>query len=148
MTINIHLHSHISNSNHNNMNMDYSLDGEDSAFYAELTRQILMIMDDEDETYARRDVKGAAEFKRSVVGRGSGTVALVTSGGYFSWSESGRGVEVPGWMEKLWASNGGGSGTGVFIPRVVAAAAGKSRRRRRNKQRNNTVNNGGIRIHG
>ncbi|MFS8021782.1 hypothetical protein Hanom_Chr16g01431471 [Helianthus anomalus] len=144
MTINIHLYSHISNSNHTNM----SFDGEDSAFYAELTRQILMIMDDEDETYARRDVKGVAEFKRSVVGRGSGTSALVTSGGYFSWSASGRGVEVPGWMEKLWASNGGGSGTGVFIPRVVAATAGKSRRRRRNKPRNNTVNNGGIRIHG
>ncbi|KAI3731623.1 hypothetical protein L1987_62812 [Smallanthus sonchifolius] len=124
-----------------------SPEGEDTVFYAELTRQILMLMDDEDETEARSEFK-----RRSVVRHGSWSGGLVASGGYFSWSESGRSVEVPGWMERLWAGNGGGGGgggTGVFIPRVVAvAAAGKSRRRRRNKARKNNVNYGGIRIHG
>ncbi|KAI3731624.1 hypothetical protein L1987_62813 [Smallanthus sonchifolius] len=108
---------------------------EDTAFHADLTRQMLMlIMDDEDEMYARRDIKSGSEFRRrSVVSYGS------CGGGYFSWSESGRSVEVPGWMERLWAGNGGG--TGVFIPQVVAAAAaGKSRRRRRrNKARKTNV---------
>ncbi|KAI3818315.1 hypothetical protein L1987_12119 [Smallanthus sonchifolius] len=124
--------------------MDLS-DAEDAAFHADLTRQMLMlIMDDEEETHARRDIKGGSEFRRrSVVSYGS------CGGGYFSWSESGRSVEVPSWMERLWAGNGagGGAGTGVFIPQVVAAA-GKSRRRRRNKPRKNNVNYGGIRIHG
>ncbi|KAK9074485.1 hypothetical protein SSX86_007083 [Deinandra increscens subsp. villosa] len=119
---------------------------EDTAFHAELTRQILtLIMDDEDETCARQSVKGGSENPtRLVVCHGS-----VTSGGYFSWSESGRSnVEVPGWMERLWAANGG-VGTGVFIPRVAEAATVKSRRRRRNKARKNGVNYGGIfRIHG
>ncbi|KAI3818314.1 hypothetical protein L1987_12118 [Smallanthus sonchifolius] len=123
-----------------------SPEAEDAAFYADLTRQILMLMDDEDETAA-----GSEFQRRSVVSHGSWSGGLVASGSYFNWSESGRSVEVPGWMERLWAGNGagGGAGTGVFIPRVVAAAtAGKSRRRRRNKARKNNVNYGGIRIHG
>ncbi|KAK1412076.1 hypothetical protein QVD17_33042 [Tagetes erecta] len=117
-----------------------SLEGEDTAFHAELTRQILMLIDDEDKTNV-----GLEFQRRSVVSHGCCSGGLVLPGGYFSWSESGKTVEVPGWMERLWASKA--VGTGVFIPRAVAAA-GKSRRRRRNKPRKNTVNYGGIRIHG
>ncbi|KAD7116672.1 hypothetical protein R6Q59_006591 [Mikania micrantha] len=112
------------------MSLDYSHLHRDMEFENEITRQILMlIMDDEDddeEMHARG---------RSVVSRGSYGGGLVTSDcSYFSgWSES---VAVPGWMERLWAGNGGG--TGVFIPQLVATA-GKSRRRRRrhNKSRKN-----------
>jgi len=133
------------------MNLDYSHlhehenmgfpEAEDTAFHADLTRRILMLIDDEDET------NFGSEFKRgSVVSRGCYSGGLVMSGGYFNYLESGRNVEVPGWMERLWATNG--AGTGVFIPRAVAAAA-KSRRRRRNKPRKSyTANSGGIRIHG
>ncbi|KAL4586587.1 hypothetical protein LXL04_011225 [Taraxacum kok-saghyz] len=111
---------------HHRANME-SLETEDTAFYAELTRQILLLMDEDDETHARGNRKGheSPEFQRK---------SVVTSDSYFSWSESGRNLEVPCWMERLWASNG--AGTGVFIPRVVAAD--KSRKRRHNRPRRNT----------
>lgn len=130
------------------MNLDYDHlyqenmgppEAEDTVFHAELTRQILMLIDDEDQTHA------GSEFQRSVVSHGCCSGGLVMSGSYFSWSESGRTVEVPGWMERMWASKG--AGTGVFIPRVVAATS-KSRRRRRNKPRKNVVNYEGLKIHG
>ncbi|KAL4586586.1 hypothetical protein LXL04_011224 [Taraxacum kok-saghyz] len=100
---------------------------EDTAFYAELTRQILLLTDEDEGTYARRNRNGESpEFQ----GR-----SVVTCGNYFSSWEGGRNLEVPCWMERLWERNGGGTGTGVFIPRVVAA--GKTRRRRQNKARRN-----------
>ncbi|CAH1416877.1 unnamed protein product [Lactuca virosa] len=112
------------NFHHHGENVELS-EAEDNAFYAELTRQILLIMEDDDETHARINRKGELpELQGRVV---------VTSGNYFSWWEGGRSMEVPSWMERLWASNG--PGTGVFIPRVVAG--GKSRRRRHNKPRRN-----------
>ncbi|KAL8227642.1 hypothetical protein R6Q57_015226 [Mikania cordata] len=106
-----------------------SLDGDDTVFYTELTRRILMIMDDDqDETInARRNVKlGSRVQTRPAMYSGSE--------GCFSGFENGRRCEVPIWLERLWGGNTGG--TGVFIPRVEAAA-GKFRRRRRNKPRKN-----------
>ncbi|KAI3818316.1 hypothetical protein L1987_12120 [Smallanthus sonchifolius] len=99
-----------------------STDPEDTAFYAQLTRQILLLVDEDDETHANGGINGAPEFGRR---------------SYFGWLEGGRSLEVPGWMERLWANNGGG--TGVFIPRDVAA--GKPRRKRHHKSRKNK--NGG-----
>ncbi|CAI9278631.1 unnamed protein product [Lactuca saligna] len=124
------------------MNPDYILhrsnmespDFEDTTFYTELTRQILLIMDEDDDTYTRRSRNGVSQFQRTPVSGGSGK--------YFNWLEGqgGRSLEVPGWMESLWANNG--AGTGVFIPRV--AAAGKVRRRRHHKSKKNKE---GGRIH-
>ncbi|PWA91001.1 hypothetical protein CTI12_AA094880 [Artemisia annua] len=113
------------------MNME-SFSIEDTMFYDELTRQILLIMDeDDDQTHIMRHVNHVSRLRRK---------SVVSGGNYFSWSESGRSVEVPSWMERLWAHNG--SGTGVFIPRVVAPI--KPKRRRNNKpKRNNNNNNGG-----
>ncbi|KAI3763875.1 hypothetical protein L2E82_13873 [Cichorium intybus] len=109
---------------HHRENME-SLEAEDTVFYAELTRQILLLMDEDDEIHGGRNRKGESpEFQRR---------SVVASGNYFSWCEGGRNLEVPCWMERLWASNG--TGTGVFIPRVVAT--GKTRRRRHNKARRN-----------
>ncbi|KAL4586585.1 hypothetical protein LXL04_011223 [Taraxacum kok-saghyz] len=127
------------------MNLDYSshrsnmesADSEDTAFYTQLTRQILMIMDEDDVTYDRRSRNRDLGFQRRAVSGGS-----KMSGKYFNWLEDERSLEVPGWIESLWAKNG--SGTGVFIPHVVAAANGKPRRRRRQKARKN---NDGGRIH-
>ncbi|GJV61747.1 hypothetical protein Tco_1467847 [Tanacetum coccineum] len=105
--------------------------GEDTAFYNELTRQILLIMDEDDETYTIQRVNCMSRFERRS--------SIVSGGTYFSWPGSGRSIEVPSWMERLWAGNGGG--TGVFIPRVVPPC--KSRRRRNNKPKRN---NNGVRI--
>ncbi|GJZ21056.1 hypothetical protein Tco_0558095 [Tanacetum coccineum] len=114
------------------MNFDYgtnhsdSMEDEDTAFYDELTRRILLIMDEDDETHTKQHVNCVSRFERR---------SIVSGGKYFSWSGSGRSVEVPSWMDRLWAGNG--VGTGVFIPRV--APPSKSRRRRNNKpKRNNT----------
>ncbi|KAJ9563737.1 hypothetical protein OSB04_008897 [Centaurea solstitialis] len=122
-----------------------SLDAEDTAFYAHLTNQILLLVDDkdDDETHAARNRRfhGDSEFRRRPVCGGSGAGESVKSG----WLAGGGSLEVPGWLESLWASNGGrgGAGTGVFIPHVVAA--GKPRRRRRHKPRKN--DDGGRIIH-
>ncbi|KAI3763876.1 hypothetical protein L2E82_13874 [Cichorium intybus] len=134
------------------MNQDYSRhrsnmdsqDVEDTAFYTQLTRQILLIMDEDDETYSRRNKNGASKFQRGPVSGGYGL-----SGKYFGWLEGGSSPEVPGWMESLWANSG--TGTGVFIPRVVAT--GKARRKRHHKPRKNKdggriYSSDGQKIHG
>ncbi|GJY45584.1 hypothetical protein Tco_0434647 [Tanacetum coccineum] len=115
---------------HHLENME-GMEGEDTAFYNELTRQILLIMDEDDETYTIQRVNCMSRFERRS--------SIVSGGTYFSWPGSGRSIEVPSWMERLWAGNGGG--TGVFIPRVVPPC--KSRRRRNNKPKRN---NNGVRI--
>ncbi|GJZ63049.1 hypothetical protein Tco_0619470 [Tanacetum coccineum] len=79
-------------------------------------------MDEDDEAHLMRDVKDMSRLQRKSVASGSN---------YFSWSESGKSVEVPSWMERLWVRNG--SGTGVLLALV------KPRRRRNNKpMRNNS----------
>ncbi|KAK1412077.1 hypothetical protein QVD17_33043 [Tagetes erecta] len=104
-------------------------DSEDAAFYAQITRRILLLMDEDDETHANRTMKHAPQFERRLVGEGCGDGGHLFSGKDFGWLE----VEVPGWMERLWANSGGG--TGVFIPREVAA--GKPRRKRYHRSRKN-----------
>lgn len=96
-----------------------------------------MLMDEEDvdETHATTTRKAAPEE----FGRRPGSLI---SGKYFGWtSEGGRSLQVPVWMESLWANNG--AGTGVFIPRAVAAAT-KPRRKRNHRSRKNTT---GGRLH-
>ncbi|KAJ9563738.1 hypothetical protein OSB04_008898 [Centaurea solstitialis] len=122
---------------------------EDGVFYAELTRQILLLMDEDQHheittTNSSRNVN-KSEFQRRSVAVGGG-------GNYFSWSEYNNYSTpevVPSWMERLWkgtAGNGSGSGTGVFIPQVVAA--GKSRRRRHhNKPKRNNGGDAGRIFH-
>ncbi|KAJ0445262.1 hypothetical protein HanIR_Chr16g0840951 [Helianthus annuus] len=105
------------------MNID-TQDAEDTAFYAQLTSQILLLMDDDDVTHTRTR-KGAPELGRRPVSGGSASIS--------GWLEGGRSLVVPGWMESLWANNG--AGTGVFIPRV--AAASKPRRKRHHRSRKN-----------
>ncbi|KAI3699120.1 hypothetical protein L2E82_43179 [Cichorium intybus] len=96
-------------------------------FYAELTRQILLLTDEDDEVQVKKKGFGRFNHKYSV---GVGWSSM--PGNYFSsWSE-GVEVEVPGWMEKLWAANGGG--TGVFIPR---GGVHRSRRRQNKPRKNN-----------
>nr|GEX35071.1 ribonuclease H-like domain-containing protein [Tanacetum cinerariifolium] len=75
----------------------------------ELTRQVLLIMDEDNETHTIQRVNCVSRFERRS--------SIVSGGKYFSWSGIGKSVEVPSWMERLWAGNGGG--TGVFIPQVV-----------------------------
>lgn len=111
------------------MNLEPITDLEDTAFYAQITRQILLLMDEDDETHANGTMKHAPEFERRLVSDGG----YLFSGKDFGWLDDGRRVEVPGWMERLWANNGGG--TGVFIPREVAAS--KFRRKRYHKSRKN-----------
>lgn len=98
-------------------------------------------MDDDDETHAGRN----REFQRRPVRGGSAAVGSLKSG----WLAGGESLEVPGWLESLWASNG--VGTGVFIPRVVATV--KPRRRRHRKPRKNDEvriihSSAGQKIHG
>ncbi|CAH1431287.1 unnamed protein product [Lactuca virosa] len=120
-----------------------SADAEDTALYQELTRQILMLTDEDDDRYT------VEPRRRPVVHGGVGSRPVARN--YYSWSESVR-SPVPGWMESLWANGGGG--TGVFIPSGVAVAAysggGKKfgRRRRNNKVRKNNDRGGGQKIHG
>lgn len=107
-------------------------DVEDTAFYAELTRQILLLTDEDDEVQVKN--KGVRRFNQKLV-NGGGQWSLMP-GNYFSWSEGGE-VSVPGWLESLWKANGGG--TGVFIPR-----GGVHRPRRRyNKPKKNNDNGRG-----
>jgi len=119
------------------MNLQLVTDSEDAAFYAQITRKILLLMDEDDETHANRTMKHAPEFERRLVSEGFGDCGYLFSGKDFGWLEGGRRVEVPGWMERLWANGGGG--TGVFIPREVVA--GKPRRKRYHRSRKNK--NGG-----
>lgn len=114
---------------HHQANMDMH-DAEDSAFYDQLTRQILHLMDDDDETFAKRTIRSHPEFDRRPVSGGQ-----LISGKHYGWLEGSRSVEVPSWMENLWAKNGGG--TGVFIPHAVAAAKPRRRRHRRPRKNNN-----------
>ncbi|KAL8248586.1 hypothetical protein R6Q59_005454 [Mikania micrantha] len=86
---------------------------QDNAFYAELTRQILLLTEDEDDAVHVKN-KCARTFNRTPAGGGGGW-SLVPGEYCFSWWEGGVAPVVPGWMERLWAANGGG--TGVFIPR-------------------------------
>ncbi|CAI9276094.1 unnamed protein product [Lactuca saligna] len=95
-------------------------------FYAELTRQILLLTDEDDDVQVKK--KGGRRFHQRSVGGGGWS--LMPGNYFFSWLEGGE-VEVPGWMERLWAANGGG--TGVFIPRAVH----RSRRRHNKPRRNN-----------
>nr|GEV53637.1 hypothetical protein [Tanacetum cinerariifolium] len=102
-------------------NPSYDMDVDDELINAVLYYSNHLDADDELNTTMRR--------------------SIVSGGKYFSWSGSGRSVEAPSWMERLWAGNGGG--TGVFIPRVVPPS--KSRRRRNNKPKRN--NNGVMMVH-
>ncbi|KAI3502619.1 hypothetical protein L1887_30812 [Cichorium endivia] len=99
---------------------------DDDDFYAELTKQILLLTDEDDEVQVKK--KGFGRFNHRPVG-----VRWSSMPGYYfsSWSEGGE-VEVPGWMEKLWAANVGG--TGVFIPR---GGVHRSRRRQNKPRKNN-----------
>ncbi|KAK9051107.1 hypothetical protein SSX86_027733 [Deinandra increscens subsp. villosa] len=121
------------------MNFD-TADAEDTAFYAHLTSQILLLMDEDDvtNTNATRTRKGALDLGWRPVGGGggSGSGRPLISGKHCGWPDE-RSLGVPSWMESLWANNG--TGTGVFIPRV--AAGGKPRRKRQHKPRKNK--NGG-----
>ncbi|KAL8227643.1 hypothetical protein R6Q57_015227 [Mikania cordata] len=121
------------------MNFD-TTEADDTAFYAQLTSQILLLMDEEDDTNTIRPRKGAPELGWRPVTGGSGGGRIsrsLMSGTHFGWLEGGRSSQDPVWMESFWANNG--TGTGVFIPRV--AATGKPRRKRHHKYRRNK--NGG-----
>lgn len=110
----------------------YTTTQDDDAFYAELTRQILLLTDEDDEVQIKN--KGSGRFNKRLVGSGVGGGGdgwSMTHGKYFSWSEGGQ-VSVPGWMERLWAANGGG--TGVFIPR---GGLHRSRRRYNKPKKSN-----------
>ncbi|KAI3729514.1 hypothetical protein L6452_18174 [Arctium lappa] len=104
--------------------MDHG-DADDNAFYAELTRRILLLTDEDDELQTKN--RGAGRFNKRAVGGGW----QLPPGNYFSWSVGGE-VSVPGWLERLWAADGGG--TGVFIPR---ANIHRSRRRCNKPRKNN-----------
>ncbi|KAJ9554103.1 hypothetical protein OSB04_018148 [Centaurea solstitialis] len=112
-------------------------DAEDNAFYEQLTRQILMLTDEDDDDMSMyRKV-----VTRNPVVRGYGGSTLEPMK-YYSWSETGR-CSVPSWMERLWAkegSGGGGGGTGVFIPTVRSGGKKSGKRRYSDKgKRNNDI---------
>ncbi|KAI3502620.1 hypothetical protein L1887_30813 [Cichorium endivia] len=109
------------------MDHDFSTSAtDDNDFYAELTRQILLLTDEDDEVQVKK--KGARRFDQRSVGGG---LSVMPGNYFFSWVDGGE-VEVPGWMERLWAAKGGG--TGVFIPR---GSVHRSRRRHNKPRKNN-----------
>ncbi|KAJ0545517.1 hypothetical protein HanIR_Chr08g0350701 [Helianthus annuus] len=109
-------------------------DNNDDTFYQELTRQILMLTD-EDDVY----VNGVTELKRKQVRySGVGVVSRLVAKNYYSWSEAER-YSVPSWMESLWATGGGG--TGVFIPSGAATGHRGKRSGRRRSNNKKTKNN-------
>ncbi|KAK1416160.1 hypothetical protein QVD17_31948 [Tagetes erecta] len=101
-----------------------SFEADDATFYQELTRQILMLTDEDDDVMSLK--------RRPTVHSGVGS-RLVTRN-YYSWSGTGR-CSVPDWMESLWATRGGG--TGVFIPSGAATGHVKKSGRRRRSHNNN-----------
>ena len=103
---------------------------DDHSFYDELSRQIFLLTDEDDDGIQIQLKKnGGRRFNQRSAGGGGGW--SVTPGNcFFSWSEGGE-AEVPGWMERLWAANSGG--TGVFIPR--AGGVVHRSRKRHNKPR-------------
>lgn len=120
------------------------VDMDDNAFYQELTRQILMLTDEDD------DEKRACTSDRPVVYSGVGYRPVARS--HYNWSET-ESSSVPTWMERLWANGGGG--TGVFIPSgVTTRGYGKRSRRRYNNKATKTNDRGrvyssaGQKIHG
>lgn len=105
------------------------IETDDTTFYQELTRQILMLTDEDDDVVRLE--------RRPVVHSGVGSRLVTRS--YYSWSGTGR-CSVPDWMESLWATRGGG--TGVFIPSGgVATGHGKKSGRRRRYSNKATKNN-------
>ncbi|KAK1425642.1 hypothetical protein QVD17_20997 [Tagetes erecta] len=108
-------------------------DTEDAAFYAQLTRQILLLMDEDEVAHVDRTRKCSPGLGWRPLCVSYGDGRSMFSGKHFGSMEGGRSLEVPGWMENLWANNG--SGTGVFIPRAVAT--GKPRRKRHHRSRKN-----------
>ncbi|KAI3778926.1 hypothetical protein L2E82_08315 [Cichorium intybus] len=128
-----------------------SVDAEDNAFYQELTRQILMLTDEDDDDMSTYR-KGVTEIRRKPVVYG-GAESRPVAKNYYNWSETVR-SPAPSWMESLWSNSGGG--TGVFIPSGVAAYVGggkkSGRRRYNNKRKSNdrgrTYLAGGQKIHG
>lgn len=130
-------------------NSSSSVDIDDNAFYQELTRQILMLTDENDDDKVM--------YTNGVVGRPRPMVRPVARNSYYSWSETER-SSVPRWMESLWdnGGGGGGGGTGVFIPTGVATRGHgkKSGRRRYNNKvtksndRGRVYSTPGQKIHG
>ncbi|KAJ0865982.1 hypothetical protein HanRHA438_Chr12g0546631 [Helianthus annuus] len=114
------------------------VDADDNAFYQELSRQILMLTDEDDDDKSVC-LNGVAEYRRMPVAYG-GVGWRPETKNYYSWSEPER-YPVPSWMESLWANGGGG--TGVFIPRgaVTSRRGKKSGRRRYNNNNKATKNN-------
>lgn len=113
--------------------MDHSFNTStpnDNDFYAELTRQILLLTDEDDDVQVKK--KGSRRFNQRSVGGG---LSVMPGNCFFSWSEGGE-VEVPGWMERLWAANGGG--TGVFIPRAGVLHRSRSKRHKKTRKNNET----------
>ncbi|KVI05348.1 hypothetical protein Ccrd_016319 [Cynara cardunculus var. scolymus] len=123
-------------------------DADDNAFYEQLTRQILMLTDEDDDNTGMYR-KGVIR-KPVVYGHGHGGPKLEPMK-YYSWSETGR-CSVPSWMESLWAKGGGG-GTGVFIPTARSNGKRSGRRRyndkaKRNNDRDRMHSGVGQKIHG
>ncbi|KAD2804295.1 hypothetical protein R6Q59_030184 [Mikania micrantha] len=127
------------------------VDADDTTFYQELTRRILMLTDEDDDKDVCLD--SVAELQRRPVVVYGSVGSRMVGRNYYNWLEAGR-CSVPSWMESLWASGGGatgvgGGGTGVFIPSgATTCRRGKKSGRRRYGNKATKNNNRGSVCHG
>ncbi|CAH1434596.1 unnamed protein product [Lactuca virosa] len=103
---------------------------DDDAFYAELERRVLTLIDDHDykefSSHTQKYSSSSLNTKRRYE-------TVKHNSNYFYWNEGGC-DSVPASILSLWGSNN--KGTGVFIPRIAIS-------RNKNKPRRK-INNKGI----
>ncbi|KAL7603704.1 hypothetical protein Lser_V15G15121 [Lactuca serriola] len=99
------------------------------AFYAELERRILTLIDDHDHTEFLSDTQKYSSCS-STTKRRYDTVKQ--TGNYFYWNDDNGGDSVPASILNLWRSNN--KGTGVFIPRIVSSRSKNKPRRKGNNK--------------
>ncbi|KAL4586590.1 hypothetical protein LXL04_011228 [Taraxacum kok-saghyz] len=102
----------------------------DDAFYAELERRVLTLIDDHDHNELSTHTHKYSNSSLFTTKRRYDTIKQTSN--YFYWNENG-GDLVPASILNLWERNS--KGTGVFIPRVVNS-------RSRNKPRRKNYNKG------
>ncbi|KAI3763873.1 hypothetical protein L2E82_13871 [Cichorium intybus] len=98
----------------------------DDAFYAELERRVLTLIDDHDHKEISSDTQ---KYPSSSLTTKRRYDTVKQTSNYFYWNDGGC-DSVPASVLSLWGSNN--KGTGVFIPRIVNSRS-KNKPRRKSK---------------